>query len=330
MTRAELIDALYTENPRVEIVKESFEDYLAATAVSRSSLVDVFDPEQGGCPYLFIMQMCFPHLFPDKGTAVWEQGTALHHYYLEPEEFTRLYPVLDDARKAEFLQAAADQGSKSEGVKKFIETGSVRKFSRLLKPFQKWQEDCKAQGLTILTQANIDKFERMKSVFMKHPDILPIWEKPHQTELSVYAGYRGPRGEWPKAIQVKARIDFLHDDPDDEEAFDFKKAREATPVKFSKAVDNRRLDIQSAFYCGVLTWAGRKTTSFSFIAQEDEFPFLIGVHDMPQDWIRWGQLHYEKLLSDLRECLEKNWFPDPGRGVLFPPDYLAKRMEEIG
>jgi len=317
MDRKELINTLWTDNPRTEIVpEEPFADYLAAPAVSRSTLLE-FDPDFGGCPYRFLLAMLYPDLM-GRDSAAMEMGSAIHTYYLEREHFHERYPVLDEDKKNLLFREAQNEGSKAKG------------FSKQLKTYQAWKEECEARGQVILDEAVIAKFERMHKLFIDNPATGPVLAAPHRKEVSIYSGYRGPGGKWDKAIQCKARIDILPDDDAAEEGYDLKKARHAAPLKFARQVADLRLDIQAAWYCMVATNAGRKTTSFTFLAQEDEFPYMPAAHDMPDEWVKWGLYHSQTLLQDLKTCFETNQFPDYGRNVLIPPDWLAKQMESIG
>lgn len=148
------------------------------------------------------------------------------------------------------------------------------------------------------------KLRRMKANLKSCPAaqtlLDPSFNK--KIEYSFFGLYNG--------VRVKCRPDFHYFIDDDMEKLvicDLKTTKDAND--FGKSIANWDYYLQAAFYMDFLKnyyQCFKVEVIFLFLAVDNEFPFLWGVHDIDDKSVRKGRLAYEDAISVYKECKRTN------------------------
>ncbi len=305
----------FTDNPVTKLVPNlSFGDYCTRPGINQSA-IKLFDYDSGGCPALYRYAAQYGDPRPD--SAAKRDGRAYHHYLLQRDTFEERYAILTKELEDQlFDEAVTLDKSKAKG------------FSTKLSCYMRWKVGCEAEGREVISQAQVDEFERMAEAISESSDVseelgkLKVESRNEKTgfELSAFAGSKIP------PVQLKARFDLV---PPGDALIDLKSARSAHPAEFAKVVARLGLDIQCAFYIDVARLGGLDKRRFGFLTQDKFPPYLSCIHWMPEAWIKYGRIRYRKILLDIADAFKRNDWPGYRSGELMPPSWLMTEIEAI-
>lgn len=187
---------------------------------------------------------------------------------------------------------------------------TVKKDENPIKPWNNNSKTCKQwyaeQNLPVLTQLDVLDLEGMVRAVKSDPELQPYLKG--RSELSIFTDI--------KDRKLKAKIDLLPDDPEGP-VIDFKKARNADPVKFVRQIFDMKYYLQAALYLDVLRISGIDRKEFWFVAVEDKSPYNIFIAKLPNGpvgFIELGRREYREAYHKLMNAINKNHWPSYGSG----------------
>jgi hypothetical protein len=302
----------FTPNPVTELVRRMpFADYSARPGISQS-FCKQFDPDLGGCPALALHNHLHPHDRKPSSDAL-EDGTKLHLFVLDPDEFVRRYAVLDAATMDELFAQAVAIKSKAKG------------FSKSLGTFKTWAEGLAQDGRGYVDTEELAELNRKRDALYANPEVVPYLRGVTlaDMEVSMFAGHELSDG---KALQLKGRADLLL--PDSDVILDLKSCRTAHPREFAAQVGRLGYDLQVS-YLDLARANGLDKRRLGFLAQDSFPPYLSTIHWLPEEWMKYARIRYRKILLDIADAIRRNDWPGYQSGVLMPPSWLAGEIEAL-
>lgn len=155
------------------------------------------------------------------------------------------------------------------------------------------------KGLEIIAREELDSIAGMVAAIAAHPIAGPLFCD-GVAESSVF--YTDPA----TGLRCKCRPDWLRDDG---LVVDLKKAKDASPAGFAKAVGNYHYHVQDAHYCAGLIDTGIEPQAFVFVAVEPLPPYLIGVYVLDDEARSAGQRIRRRCMATLEECFATDMWP---------------------
>lgn len=229
-------------------------------------------------------------------TAALIEGTAFHCLVLEPDLFDKRFYIAPDIRRG-------------------------------TKEWKKHEEA--AEGRIILKKSERDNIQGIADAVRNHRQAASLLERATYKECTVLWEDPGT------GIKCRGRLDLLGLEPGNELMVDFKKAKDASPRAFNKAVFNYRYDCQSGMYTDGLALCGEEqlesATSWPFywVVVEPKPPYAVGVYAADEDWVAVGRARYRRSLERVRACRESNEWPSYTKeiGILKPPAWALNHLE---
>ncbi|MDQ3096794.1 MAG: PD-(D/E)XK nuclease-like domain-containing protein [Chloroflexota bacterium] len=108
-------------------------------------------------------------------------------------------------------------------------------------------------------------------------------------------------------IACRSRLDWI--DPEAGVVVDLKTAREATEFEFGRAAAQHQYHTRAAFYCDAYQAKFGSAPEYYLVAVEKEQPYAVAVYRVGEDALDVGRRSYEKLIGQLKGCLEADSWP---------------------
>jgi hypothetical protein len=240
------------------------------------------------CPVKFwAMSDLNPKRFPEKPRKVFEIGRAAHSLVLGEPEFNKHFYVLpsDAPRRPAKSQRSAKKPSDASIKAILFWDALEQKPQALLKPEDFEIVELMALGLRLSPQVS----QAFKN---GEPEKSLIW-KDEET------------GIW-----LKARPDWLPNDPKSEFICEYKTAVTIDPWSLTNAVFRYGYHMQAALQIdGVQAVFGVKPLGVAHVVQEKEPPYLAELRMFTPEQIETGRKTYRKALRLLAQCLETGKWP---------------------
>jgi len=216
-------------------------------------------------------------------------GSAYHCYILEPERFQKEYYVFDDSMMYEKL---ITDGFKSP---------------RSTKEYKEWQEsEMRVIGeRKVITKAQFDTIEKMKSRLMRHPMAKSLLTN-GEPEVGLFGEILTNND---KSVKVKLRPDYIKEKK--RVVVDLKTTADASLDGFTRLAAAGDYQIQAAFYLDMVQrlYDDQLPWSFVFIAQEKKAPYDFNLFEAGVKFIGQGRYEYELLIGLYAHCLETGRWP---------------------
>lgn len=237
-----------------------------------------------------------PHQETDEESAALTEGSAFHCMVLEPDLFSSRYVLLPDF--------GAMQSS----------TNRARRDAWL-------EEHTAGTGIVALKQAQMDRIQAQAYAVRNHRDVRALLRNA-KTEVSV--AWTHPE----TGLKMKLRADAVATSGF---AMDLKRARDASPRGFSRAVDNHRYDVQDVTYTRGLQQADFDVGSFLFVACEPTPPYAVGVYRLRAPTrLAVEEGFVQPTLRRIADAFHSGVFPGYTDGIveIDIPEYSMHRMEQ--
>lgn len=324
----ELKELLVVDEPRHEMVQDTFAEYARFPAINNSS-IKLFDTSRGGAPakaYSYITGAIDGRAKEeaDEVEEVDEEdiqevsealkfGTLYHTYILERDKFAESVAILDKEKEDQLFKLALAQKSRA------------KKFSKALKIYKDWKAQHEREGRTVVDRYTMKKLQDMAAAIEANEDVAPVFAYEYRSEVSAYFGIAMGDDKW---LQCKARIDMLP--LEGYTVFDLKSARSASHEKFSYAAVDFGYDLQAAFYLRALNAHDCNVGDYSFIVQEKDAPYLCARFDMPRDWLGFADHEIDSILTRMKTCIRGGKWPGYRSGELIPPSFYQSIIDQCG
>jgi hypothetical protein len=177
-------------------------------------------------------------------------------------------------------------------------------------------------GKTPVTPRDAKTVRAMADAVRRHPVAGPLFARQGMAEHSFVARDPGT------GVMCRVRADWI---PDDGDVVDYKTTKSAEPGRFAKAVAEYGYHVQGDFYLSVLRWLGMvgEGARFMLVAQEKVPPYLLSIHVLDAEALRWGGRLNARARELFRECSESDTWPGyPAEPVtLSLPRWLTAEYE---
>lgn len=113
---------------------------------------------------------------------------------------------------------------------------------------------------------------------------------------------------------------------------DFKTAASSHPGEFQRAVNSYSYHIQAAHTLdGIEAVTGTRPSSFFFVVQEKEAPYLVSLCTLDDEAMMWGSRLARRAIRIFARCLETGHWPgyDGGISTIGLPGYALKELEAM-
>lgn len=233
-------------------------------------------------------------------TDAMEFGTMVHSIVLEPQTFLDRYIITPDFNLATKLGKAQHEA---------------------------WQHENRNKNM--VQQGRMDSLLAMVDSLTSNPMVVKLL-KGSANEVSGY--YRDPV----TGLKCRIRPDSMN--KNFRVLTDVKKARDASPEGFFRAIDEYRYDLQIAFYWnGIKEITGVGPDISCFLAVEEEYPHACAIHEVPEALLATGSHQYRFFLDRIADCIARNRWPsyndDRPKPIEVPPWFQTKvqnRIEQLG
>jgi len=259
----------------------SFDQYQALDAVNMSTLLEIgVSPKH------------YRHLLANKPkeTLAMRVGKAAHTAILEPMQFLREYVLTP----AEFPNAK----------------GEMRPTNGNLKAYKDWRDGQHADGKAVLSNDEYELAERMQDAVRTHRVASQLLR---HGEREVSLRWTDPETMTP----CKCRVDWLSAD-----VVDVKTTRHPTPFAFGRQAGQLNYHTRLAWYHdGVKLALGEPAEmprGVFIIAVQNVEPHDVVVYTLPPDVLEAGRKRYRRLLEQLRDCRESNYWPGVAEDEVLP------------
>jgi hypothetical protein len=194
------------------------------------------------------------------------------------------------------------------------------------------KEWCDAQTRVVLKAAQLDTIRDMALALREQPSVAGAFTGPGDAERSLI-WQDAETGVW-----LKARPDWLPDDPTMYFAQEFKSAASAEPGKASRQAFDLGYDMQAALALdGIRHAMGVEPLGIAHVVQEKTPPYAATLLMFDAAQIEFGRKRYRAALTRFAECLARHHAGDPP-AVAWPgyaqeptyyqtPYWVAKAMQ---
>lgn len=256
-------------------------------------------------------------------------GQMIHKALLEPDQFDKEYVVADD--RALYLETIADiktriesngdtpvKGKKENLIRQLLEIEPTAKI------WEVYMQQLNESGKKIISQDDFKKCQRIIEEVKKHEWLKRIPEN-RSNEISGY---------WihPSGVHITFRLDCLFFGKNNRPVIvDVKKARDASPNEFSKAIWNNKLYIQAAIYVDAVKAITGVEPLYCWAVVEDSEPYCIEVYSADDGMIGAGNAVYNKLINKFIECNETgiwNGYTDGKVNPIALPHWAFSKLDE--
>jgi len=177
-----------------------------------------------------------------------------------------------------------------------------KKWTRQAKACKQWEDERKAKGIVVLSEAEFEDVQGMAKAIAAH-SLAPLLLLFGNPEVSLCAY------DTANQVEVKARLDFL---PNSGGAIvDVKTTSDASERGFIKKAYDLGYHIQAALYLGL--WNAlmptEPRTEFCFIAVENSKPYAVNVFKASQDFLSKGREDYKAALTLYAACVKADSWP---------------------
>jgi hypothetical protein len=132
-------------------------------------------------------------------------------------------------------------------------------------------------------------------------------------------------------IWLKARPDWLPDDPKKQFTVEYKTAVTIEPRRLSNAVFGYGYEMQAALGLDAIEIVlGVKPLGMAHVVQEKEPPYLCDLRLFTDEQIAWGRLQYREALQVFADCLKHNHWPGYTEEPVYfeTPAWIARQMAD--
>lgn len=136
----------------------------------------------------------------------------------------------------------------------------------------------------------------------------------------------------PDGIECKCKPDLVSLCDGVRIAGDVKTTEDASPEGIARSVAKYHYYRQASWYLSGLSAVGQECSYFVFIFVEKKFPFLVTPCILDEEALEKGRDDCERAVSKLKECREKNMYPDYSHsdtGNLLTISLPHRRKKEI-
>jgi len=155
----------------------------------------------------------------------------------------------------------------------------------------------------VLLASEAIQISDMRDAVIHHPFAMELFGKDREVSLKWLDKLNN--------IQCKCRIDILGEDA----IVDIKTTKNASPGSFYHSIEAYGYHRQAAMNIDAAKANGLCAASFVVIAVEKTPPYAIGVYELSPGLIQEGREEYQRLLSELQECIDRDQWPGYTRGI---------------
>jgi hypothetical protein len=256
-------------------------------------------------------------------------GQMIHMALLEPDKFQNQYVVADD--RALYLETVTDiktriesngdkpvKGKKEDLIRQLLEIEPAAKI------WEVYMQQLNESGKKIISQDDFKKCQRIIEEVKKHEWLKRIPES-RSNEISGYWVH-------PSGVHITFRLDCLFFGKGNRPVIvDVKKARDASPTEFAKAIWNNKLYIQAAVYVDAVRAITGSEPLYCWAVVEDTEPYCIEVYSADDGMLGAGNAVYTKLLNKYVECYQTNKWNGYTDGKVNPialPHWAFSKLDE--
>ena len=185
---------------------------------------------------------------------------------------------------------------------------------------EEWRRLCARHATEfLLKEEDYDLVEAMGDSVERHKVAGPLLEAIDDAEVSCAFKYRD--------VVCKVRYDSVNFR--DECTVDIKTTRDANPKEFEKSILDFGYHIQAALYLQAAKELGLAISRFIFVAVEKTPPFSVTVHELPEEYIRYGMKCVDEAVDRYKYCREKNTWPGYEDVIYRPslPEFAQYKLE---
>lgn len=188
------------------------------------------------------------------------------------------------------------------------------------KDAQTTRDEAYAAGKVPILRAQAFEVEHLAESVLAHPTARALFEQDGVAEASVFAT------DPTTGVHMKARFDFLG-----ATAVDLKTtAGKASVEGFAKTAASFRYDVQQAHYLDTLSNIRDGDTEMCFVVVEKSAPYLVGVHQLSDDFAEMGFEAAYRSRELYAECSKNGEWPGYPESVqtVSAPMWLTYQHEE--
>jgi hypothetical protein len=241
----------------------------------------------------------------ETATPAMELGTALHTFVLEPHLFGEIYVIepvyhkmpervlLKNVGRPKF-EAYKDEKAKLEFLNMQLE--------------EAFEEKCEGVGKKVLKQKDVDLLKSMYNAIMMHREKNADDGWNMARELIFDAVYEQSYFwiDQGSGLMVKARPDALHESM----YVDLKSCASAASQDYQRTMAKESYHVQGAMViAGVQACEGRRIENVLNVCVESKSPHEVGIKVISREALFRGDELYKKVLLELKQSLENNYFP---------------------
>jgi len=246
-----------------------------------------------------------------KDTDATEWGTLMDALFTcPPNTFDDRFAIQPETVTATKTMSIVKEGEAREG--------DQVPWQPLCKEAKDWTKEVKKSGKRIVRRSDYN--DAMQAVKILEDDPW-ISQMTNEAQFQVMAIATYVDKETGLRIPLKCLIDILPSPKSiySSMIFDYKTARDASPDKWAKVVDDQKYDVQAAMCLDIYHAARpRERWGFGHIIQENTFPFQQARRAL-DTYIAIGRIRMWEALKQYSKCLKENLWPswdDVGAGVI--------------
>ena len=177
-----------------------------------------------------------------------------------------------------------------------------KKWTRQAKVCKQWEDERKAKGIVVLSEAELEDVQGMAMAIAAHPlSSFILSDGKPEVSLCAHDSANG--------VDIKSRLDFLPYAGD--RIVDVKTTSDASERGFIKKAYDLGYHIQAALYLDL--WNAlmptEPRTEFYFIAVENSKPYAVNVYKASQEFLAKGREDYKAALTLYAACVKNDSWP---------------------
>ncbi len=241
-------------------------------------------------------------------TAAMSLGTLVHALQLTFDTWSKEIAVRpDEANKASnrgkallicWLMQVLDDDFSSLAVDRNLPEGK-----RLSAEIAIYEEELQKRGITVCTEADLEKAKAIREAIMAHP-ICAVLFASGAGEVTMLAD------DPSTGVSCKARIDWL---PAGHQAIvDLKTTQDASFSAFSRTCAQYEYPLQAALYRRVYRLVEGESAAFLHVAAQTVEPYEVAVYELDTEALQVGERRLDRALSIWKRCADADWWPGAG------------------
>lgn len=284
-------------------------EYHNSAGISRSALW-----EMSKSPYHYWSRYLSPNPIEVKRTPSMFIGEVVHCMVLEPNEFNNRYirePQLNPVPKTELLKDLTVKLGKLDGRKEFDKQKEAKE--KVQAQNAAILESFDSSGKEVVKDAEYEQARAMADSVLKD-EMAQSLLKIATPEESIYFTHE------PSGLQCKVRPDGRAGTI----VFDLKTTPDASYRPFQRSCDKFGYYLQAGMIKRALNYHGLELDKFVFYCVENKEPYATVYYMLDNAAIEYGMGQFDKLMSRMAYCMEKDSWESYETQILSKPNYTEE------